>query len=128
MHEAHKLPGPTDVVMMMTNRVLLPEQWLVIDRLRYVGCPVDYEDLPSPLHVFAEPLFTQVLPMAEGTGIAFFVRVVARTSITIRQFHLRADWLKNEISWLGFCDQHSSDLRKYYCFPQCSSGKHSVSI
>jgi hypothetical protein len=106
----------------MTKRVLLPEQWQVIDRLRLVGCPIDHEALPTPLHVFAEPLCTQVLPLVGGAAIAFFVRVVAGAPITIHQFHLRADWLKNEISWLRFCDQHSDDLQKHYCFPECSGG------
>jgi hypothetical protein len=102
---------------------LQPESWQVLRRLRSVGCPVDYEHLPSPLHVFTEPCSTRILTMLDGnTGIALPVRVVARTSTTIRRFRLRADWLKDEVSWLGFCDQHPGDSQKHYCFHQCSCG------
>jgi hypothetical protein len=99
---------------------LQPESWKVLRRLRSVGCPVDYERLPSPLHVFTEPWATRISPMLDGTGIALPVRVVARTSTTIRGFRLRADWLKDEVSWLGFCDQHPGDSQKHYCFHQGS--------
>ncbi|MGA8213429.1 MAG: hypothetical protein WB799_07530 [Candidatus Sulfotelmatobacter sp.] len=106
----------------MIKRALQPEQWQVLHRLRSVGCPVDYEHLPTPLQVFAEPWATQILPMSGGTGIALLVRVVASTSITIRRFRLRTDWLKDEISWLRFCNQHQGDSQKHYCFQACSRG------
>lgn len=100
---------------------LQPESWQVLRRLRSVGCPVDYEHLPSPLHVFTEPWATQILTMLDGNiGIALPVRVVATTSITILRFRLRADWLKDEASWLRFCDQHRGDSQKHYCFDSCS--------
>jgi hypothetical protein len=108
---------------MMIKRALQPEQWQVLHRLRSVGCPVDYEHLPAPLDVFAEPQATQIFPMSDGTGIALPVRVVASTSITIRRFRLQGDWLKDEISWLGFCDKHPGDSQKHYCFHECSYAK-----
>jgi hypothetical protein len=60
--------------------------------------------------------------MSGGTGIALLVRVVASTSITIRRFRLRADWLEDEMSWLGFCDQHPGNSQKHYCFDARSRG------
>jgi hypothetical protein len=104
----------------MRKASLQPELWQVLRRLRSVGCPIDYEHLPGPLHVFNEPWATQIFPMPDGTGIAFAVRVVANTSTTIRRFRLRADWLKDELSWLGLCDQHRGDPQKHYCFHQCA--------
>ena len=105
----------------MTKRALQPELWQALRRLRSVGCPVDYEHLPSPLHVFTEPWATRILPMGYRTGIALPVRVVARTSIIIRRFRLRADWLRDEVFWLRFCDQHPY-TQKHYCFGQSSCG------
>jgi len=107
---------------MMTKRALQAEQWQVLHRLRSVGCPVDYEHLPAPLHVFTEPSATQLLPISGDTGIALLVRIVASTSITIRRFRLRADWLEDEISWLQFCDQYPGNSQKHYCFHACSRG------
>ena len=107
----------------MIKRALPPEQWQVLHRLRSVGCPVDCEHLPTPLHVFAEPWDTQIFPMSDGTRIALPVRVVASASITIRRFRLQADCLRDEISWLGFCDQHPDDSQKHYCFHKCSYPK-----
>jgi hypothetical protein len=107
---------------MIVKRALQAEQWQVLHRLRSVGCPVDYDHLPTPVHVFTEPSATKIVPMSGGTGIALQVRVVASTSITIRQFRLRADWLENEISWLRFCDEHPGDSQKHYCFHECSCG------
>jgi hypothetical protein len=104
----------------MTTKALQPEQWQVLHRLRSAGCPIDYEHLPAPLHVFTEPGATQVLTTSSGTRIALLVRVVASTSITIRRFHLRADWLNGEISWLEFCDQHPGNSQKHYCFHEYS--------
>jgi len=104
----------------MTTKSLQPEQWQVLHRLRSAGCPVDHEQMPIPLHVFTEPWATQIWPLSGGTAIAFLVRVVASTSITIRRFHLRADWLTGEISWLEFCDQHPYNSQKFYCFHKCS--------
>ncbi len=92
----------------------------MLHRLRTVGCPVDYEHLPNPLHVFTEPSATQIFPVSGGTGIAFLLRVVASTSITIRQFHLRADWLVDQIDWLDICSQHEDGPQKGYCFPEDS--------
>jgi len=105
---------------MMIKRALQAEQWQVLGRLRSVGCPVDYDHLPTPLHVFTEPSATRIWPMSGGSEIALLVRVVASTSMTIRRFRLRADWLKDEISWLGFCDQHPGNPQKHYCFDACS--------
>ena len=104
----------------MRTKALQPEQWQVLHRLRSAGCPIDYEHLPTPLHVFTEPEATQIWPVSGGTEIAFLVRVVASTSITIRRFHLRADWLNGEISWLEFCDQHPDNSQKHYCFHEYS--------
>jgi hypothetical protein len=106
----------------MTTKSLQPEQWQVLHRLRSVGCPVDYEHLPTPQHVFTEADATKVLRMSSGTAIALLVRVVASASITIRRFRLRADSRGDEICWLGFCDQLQGDSQNRYCFPACSKG------
>jgi hypothetical protein len=105
---------------MMIKRALQPEQWQVLHRLHSVGCPVDDQHLPTPLHVFAELGDTKILRVSGRTLIALAVRVVATTSITIRRFRLRADWSKGEISLLGFCSQHRGDPQKHYCFPEGS--------
>jgi hypothetical protein len=111
---------------MTIRRALQPEQWQVLQRLRSVGCPVDDENLPTPLDVFVDVAATQFFPLSQetalshGTGIALPVRVVASTSITICRFRLQLDWVRDEISWLGFCDQHPGDPQKHYCFPKRS--------
>jgi hypothetical protein len=111
---------------MTIRRALQPEQWQVLQRLSSVGCPVDDENLPTPLDVLVHPGATQFFPLSQGTGlsrrngIALPVRVVASTSITICRFRLQLDWVGEEISWLGFCDEHPGDPQKHYCFPKRS--------
>lgn len=111
---------------MTIRRALQPEQWQVLQRLSSVGCPVDDQNLPTPLDVFVRPGAVQFLPPAQGTGlshgtgIALPVRVVASASITICRFRLQLDWVRDDISWLGFCDQHPGDPQKHYCFPERS--------
>jgi hypothetical protein len=105
---------------MMIRRALQPEQWQLLQRLSSVGCPVDDENLPTPLDVVVHPGDAQFLPLSDGIGIALPIRVIASTSITICRFRLQADWVKGKISWLGFCDQHPGDAQKHYCFPERS--------
>jgi len=104
---------------MMSKRALQSEQWEMLHRLNSVGCPVDYEHLQTPLHVFTELKATQFFPMSGATGIALPIRIDASTSITIRRFRLRLPWLPVEVSWLGSCEQHLGK-QKYYCFQRCS--------
>jgi hypothetical protein len=107
---------------MMIKRELQREQWKVLDRLRSVACPVDYEDLPNPLHLFAEPRATQWLTMPSGEGLALGVRIVASAAITICRFRLRIEPPMGEISWLEPCKLHPYISQKSYSFHECSSG------
>jgi hypothetical protein len=108
----------------MTRIVLHAEQWETLRRLEAAGCPLDLEHLPRgsyPLRVFTEvsPWGTDVFPLANGTGIAFRLCMIATASITICKLQLQANWLKDdELSWSTPCRDHGQN----HCFHNCIYG------
>ncbi len=107
----------------MTRTLLHPEQWETLRRLEAAGCPLDLEHLPQgtyPLRVFTEvsPWGTDIFPLANGTGIAFRLCMIATASVTICKLRLQAAWLKAEPSWSVRCRNHCDK----YCFHDCSYG------
>jgi hypothetical protein len=109
----------------MTRTLLHPEQWETLRRLEAAGCPLDLEHLPRatyPLRVFTgvSPWGTDIFPLANGTGIAFRICMIATASVTICKLQLQADWLKDDPSWSVPCRDHWQN----YCFHDCSYGSH----
>jgi hypothetical protein len=95
----------------MNKEAASPEQWQTLHRLRAAGCPVDMEHIVPPnypLRVInrALGLKTNLLPLAEETGVVLSLRIVAAARVAICGFGLRADWLPQPVCWLESCKQH----------------------
>ena len=97
--------------MMIKTKTPTPRQWVVLHRLQAAGCPVDLAKIQPPIAPLrmvqlAQEMVSNVLPIIDGCGIAFRVRLIASESITITGCRLKADWLEHPLEWVAQCGQH----------------------
>jgi len=105
---------------MIRSDALQPAQWQILRRLQAVGCPLDYEELPEPTYPLrvrcATSAFgTHLFSLPSGMGIIVPLQIIASAPITINRFDLRADWLRNPVTWVSQCRQHWGNFKWYYC-------------
>jgi len=109
----------------MLRRMPNSRELRVIRRLRSAGCPVDYEHLPKPPCPLRNVMKTTIqggnlVPTAGGYVIAFGIKALACTALSICRFELRADWFTQQVSWLRPCEQHGRKI----CFHARTSKRH----
>jgi hypothetical protein len=98
---------------------LTAEEWLVLQRLRAGGVPIEYEHLKSksgPFHLLAVGNMqgTNILNLGDCTGIAIYISLLVSAPVAILELNLHAHWIPQEISWAELCPQHPDCV----CLPQ----------
>jgi hypothetical protein len=100
------------------------QQWHTVQRLRAVGCPLDYAGLQQPMYpVLLSKLRsqwgTEIIPTLQGTGILVPIRIQTFASFTISGWAVSQDWA-SRLSTPSECSQHPG----FCCLEQSPNGNH----
>jgi hypothetical protein len=112
---------------MIRRETLQPAQWQILRRLQAVGCPLDCERLPEPIHPLRVrcgtlAFGTNLVSLPGGMGVILPLQIIASVPITINRFELKAEWLRKPVTWVSQCRQHGGNLKWYYCLHRTSHG------
>jgi hypothetical protein len=99
------------------------QQWHTVQRLRAVGCPLDYVGLQQPVYPVRLSKLrsrwgTEIIPTLQGTGI-LVIRMQTFASFTISGWTVRLDWA-SQLSLPSECSQHPG----FCCLEQSPNGNH----